>query len=417
LLPGNRKTSAYAPIVVPLQEFERLQIERMKDEIAETKTEYEVMEGALKKLKDQAVKAKNTFDRDALTQQAVEVAKRLERTPVPKSPRMIADDATPEELGRLLLANGGRMAIISDEGDVFDMMAGKYSSGKANIGVYLRGHSGGDLIVDRVGRPDIVVRRAAITFGLCVQPESLLGLTTNTTFKGRGLLGRFLFSVPYSRLGDREIRPAPLLSSVCEKYAEQMTRLLSMSADEDDSGAPIPHITFFSEEADDAAAEFERWIEPRLSPGADLGYMGDWAGKLVGQTCRIATLLHLAELAEAPEPWRFHVERDTFLAARRIAEYLIPHAQAAFQAMGTDPIANRAGLILAWVKKSGKTQFQKREVFNAMRAQFDRAAEVDEPLVILLEHGFIRQMPAEKRSGPGQPPSPSFRVHPEVVGS
>jgi replicative DNA helicase len=415
LAPGNRKTHAYGPIVQPLIEYEIELVEQMKDEIAAARTEYEITEGALKKLKDTAVKAKNAFDREAGTREAVALAQKLERMPIPKSPRLIADDATPEELGRLLVSNGGRMAIVSDEGDVFDMMAGKYSSGKANIGVYLRGHSGGDIIVDRVGRADIVVRRAAIAFGLCVQPETLTGLTSNPTFKGRGLVGRFLYAMPSSRLGDREIRPAPLLSAVAAVYHDQMKRLLSLPAALDESGSPTPHLIPFSDAAEAAVADWERAIEPRLRPGADLGHMTDWAGKLVGQTCRIAALLHLAELAEIAEPWRFAVELDTFLAARRIAEYLIPHALCAFQSMGSDPVFTKARLILAWIKRAGQPQFAKRDAFNALRSQFPRAADLDEPLAALLEHGFLRQVVAEKRDGPGQPPSPSFLVYPDLL--
>lgn len=414
LPPGNRKTPAFAPMIRPVQEYEQLVIERMRSDIAEAKTEYEVMEGSLKRLKDQAMKAKNQFDRDDLTRQAVDIAQKLERMPVPKSLRMIADDATPEELGRLLHNQGGRISIISDEGDVFDMMAGKYSSGKPNIGIYLRAHAGGDIIVDRVGRPDVIVRRAAITFGLCVQPESLQGLTANKVFKGRGLLGRFLFSLPYSRLGNREIRPAPLTEEVSEDYANRIAMLLAMPADEPEPGSPQPHLISFTAEADDAVADFEGWIEPQLKPSEDLGDMSDWAGKLAGHTCRIATLLHLAWHAQKTEPWRFPVEADVFSGARQIGEYLIPHARMAFRMMGSNPQIEMARHILRWLKKTDRSQFQKRDAFNGLRSRFERSDDLDEPLLILEEHGYIRQVHQEKKPGPGQRPSPLFDVHPSV---
>jgi replicative DNA helicase len=415
LPPGNRKSHAYGPMVAPVVEFERLLVERMRGEIAETETEYEVMEGALKRCKDQAIKARNEFDRNELTRQAVTLAEKLSRMPRPKPPRMIADDATPEELGRMLAANAGRMAIISDEGDIFDLMAGKYASGGANIGIYLRGHSGSDVLVDRVGRSSVVVRRAAITFGLCVQPDALLGLTANATFKGRGLLGRFLYAVPTSTLGGRNVRPRAIPAAVSETYGERMTFCLALPADQDENGNPCPNVVAFDAEADDEVAAFEAWIEPQLAPSGSLGYMADWAGKLTGQLVRIAALIHLAELAGTPEPWRMPVDGETVAKARTIAEYLIPHARAAFQAMGTDPAINNARLILEWIRKQGAQVFSKRDAFNGMRSQFDRAAALDEPLVVLIEHGHIRQLPPEKREGPGQPPSPKFRVHPSLL--
>jgi len=58
-------------------------------------------------------------------------------------PRLLADDASPERLGTLLHDNAGRLALMSPEGDVFDLIAGRYSVNNApNLGVYLKGHAG-----------------------------------------------------------------------------------------------------------------------------------------------------------------------------------------------------------------------------------------------------------------------------------
>lgn len=415
LPPGNRKSPAYAPMVAPVVDYERTLIDRMTEEIAVARSEFEVMEGTLKRLKDQAIKAKSEFERGELTRQLGEVAKTLANTKVPASPRMIVDDATPERLGMLLADQGGRMAVLSPEGDVFDMMAGKYSSSGANIGLYLRGHSGDDVIVDRVNRPTIIVRRAAITFGLTVQPEVLVGLTTNATFRGRGLLGRFLFVMPPSTLGSREVRPDAIPDVVAEEYHAKMTLCLAMPADQDEEGRPVPHLIAFDPEADDAVAEFETWIEPQLRPGGNLGYLADWAGKLAGQMVRIATGLHLAELAGTPEQWRFAVDGPTVAAARRIAEYLIPHARAAFQAMGTNPSVNGARVILEWVKDQGQPEFSKRDAYQHLRTRFDRPDDMDQSLVVLMENGYLRQIEPEKKEGPGRKPSPRFRCHPSLV--
>ena len=51
----------------------------------------------------------------------------------------------------MLAEQGGRIASMSPEGGVFDLMAGLYcKSGIPQFGVYLMGHSGDDLITDRV---------------------------------------------------------------------------------------------------------------------------------------------------------------------------------------------------------------------------------------------------------------------------
>jgi hypothetical protein len=78
---------------------------------------------------------------------------------VPPLPRWLVDDATPEALAGLL-ATYGRIALLSPEGDVFDQMAGRYNQQVGpNLGVYLKGHAGDLLRVDRRGRPPEYVER------------------------------------------------------------------------------------------------------------------------------------------------------------------------------------------------------------------------------------------------------------------
>ena len=72
---------------------------------------------------------------------------------MPMPPQLIADDVTSEALGRLLYDHRERMAVFSAEGDLFEIMAGRYSDGSGNFAVYLKGHAGDMLKVNRVGRP------------------------------------------------------------------------------------------------------------------------------------------------------------------------------------------------------------------------------------------------------------------------
>ena len=94
-------------------------------------------------------------------------------------PRLLADDATVEKLGQLLAEQDGRIGIFASEGDVLDLMSGRYRDGMPNIGVYLRGHSGDTHRVDRLNRPAEYVRRPAIAIGISVQPEVLAGLKSS----------------------------------------------------------------------------------------------------------------------------------------------------------------------------------------------------------------------------------------------
>ena len=86
-------------------------------------------------------------------------------------------DITPEKLGQTLAENGERLAIVSDEGGVFDIMAGRYSNGVPNLDVYLQSHAGGAVRVDRGNRPPVMMNHPALTIALSPQPDVLRGLT------------------------------------------------------------------------------------------------------------------------------------------------------------------------------------------------------------------------------------------------
>src|SRR4029453_11307874 len=82
---------------------------------------------------------------------------------VPPLPRWLVDDATPEALAGLL-ATYGRIALLSPEGGVLGQRPGRYTQAAGpNLGVYLKGHAGDLLKVDRRGRPPESVERPCLT--------------------------------------------------------------------------------------------------------------------------------------------------------------------------------------------------------------------------------------------------------------
>src|SRR4029450_13862491 len=89
---------------------------------------------------------------------------------------LFVDDATPEVVAKKLLDQRGRIAVSSEEGTIFEVMRGRYSEGRANLEVFLTGHSGRDYIVDRIGREGGVLVKPALSMVLAVQPAVIAGL-------------------------------------------------------------------------------------------------------------------------------------------------------------------------------------------------------------------------------------------------
>ena len=271
LAPANRKTAVFKEVARPLEEYERSEAQRMRPDIAKQQSARKIKEGELARLQNTAPNA-SSKDQEKLAIEAAQLAAELAETEIPSPPRFIADDCTPERLATILSDQGGRIAIMSPEGDVFDLMAGRYSStGTSNLGVYLKGHAGDTLRVDRVKRPSEFVKEPALTIGLAVQPEVIRGLIEKPGFRGRGLLGRFLYAVPTSLLGSRDVNAAPVPNEVRDKYHNNVLALLRFSFGSDLNGHPAPHALILDVAARTRMRQFEAWLEPQLGEFGELG--------------------------------------------------------------------------------------------------------------------------------------------------
>ncbi len=364
----------------------------------------------LRRLQEQA--AGTGKDHALSATEAEELAAELATTILPHPPCLIADDCTPEKIPSLLSQNGGRIAVMSPEGDIFNVMAGRYSANRApNFVVLLKGHAGDAIRVDRVGRSPDHVNEPAITIGLTLQPEVIRGLASKPGFRGEGLLARFLYSLPVSLMGRRMIDPPAMPEEVRRDYRTLILALLNLTPGNDADREPAPHVLRLTPEARNMLTEFERVIEPQLAEFGSLGSFSDWGGKLPGAVARIAALLHMAELILFDEALKTPLSMATMTAAIRIGRYLIRHASAAFAEMGADPVVGRAKKILRWLEHSKLPAFTRRDAHQAMRSTFRRAEDLDAPLLVLMERGFLRRQPC-KAAGPGRKPSPEFDVNP-----
>src|SRR5215218_3829848 len=226
---GARKSSVFTALTQPVAEFERQQAAAALPAITETAVLRRIAEQAAAQAEAAASKA-STDQQDERQAEAIARAAEAANLVVPPIPRWLVDDATPEALAGLL-ATHGRIALLSPEGDVFDQMAGRYNQAAGpNLGVYLKGHAGDLLKVDRRGRPPEYIERPCLTIGLTVQPEVLQGLAGRPGFRGRGLLARFLYSLPESPVGRRQPGAPPVPEPVADRYTVELHALAASLA-------------------------------------------------------------------------------------------------------------------------------------------------------------------------------------------
>ena len=83
--------------------------------------------------------------------------------------KLFVDDVTAEKLASVLAENRSKAAIVSAEGGIFDILSGIYTK-NVNIDVFLKGHSGDTIRVDRIGRASESIVHPTLTMLLAVQP-------------------------------------------------------------------------------------------------------------------------------------------------------------------------------------------------------------------------------------------------------
>ena len=408
LPPGSRKSVVFRIAIAPLEVFEREQARWLRPEITEARERADILRKTLEETKRKASRAAQK-EQDELTEKAVELAKQLEDTEIPLVPRLIADDCTPERLATLLSQNGGRIAILSAEGTILEILAGRYSStGAPNLEVLLKGHAGDMIRVDRVNRPPEYIQDPAITLVLCVQPDVIRSLSVKPGFRGRGLLGRIEYALPMSNLGYRKINPPDIPDTIQNSYHDYILTLAKIPSDINEKGESMSCVLDLLPDARRLILDFMGWLEPLLAKGAKFGHMTDWAGKLTGAVVRIAGLLHLATQVGDDRLLTHPIESQTVDAAIKIGKYLIPHAQAAYAEMDADPATENARRILEWIKRTAVRSFTKRDLQRGIRSL--KAKDLDGPLTLLEDHGFIRGKDSNKPYT-GRPRSQTFEVN------
>ncbi|MGH3977416.1 MAG: YfjI family protein, partial [Pseudonocardiaceae bacterium] len=408
LPPGARKSAVISAATRPLLDVEHQLVKRSKAEIAETLTMKEIATRAADRARRDAANTPPD-QRDSKTADAISAADEAEKITVPTLPRLLADDVTPEAVVSLLADQGGRIAVISAEGGIFEVMAGRYTRGLPTLDPFLKGHAGDPIRVDRKGRPPEYVQRAAMTMLLTVQPAVLEAIARNGAFRGRGLLARYLYSIPNNNIGRRRIGAPAVPADVTECYQREVRGLAERMADWTD-----PAVLVLDQRAHAVLLDTEEMIEPQLAEDGRLGPIADWGGKLAGAIARMAGLLHLA--AGGDDAYRQPINGATMTAAVRLGSYFAEHARAAFRLLAEDTEHADARYVLAHLcRRDTRPEFSVRELHRELpRHRFASTETTGAAVAVLADHNWAKRLDDPPRDGPGRPPSPRYRLHPHA---
>ena len=409
LPPGNRKSAVESGARAPLVAWEEHAAALLEPAIRQATSDRKSAEARIKGLRARlASPSCKAEDVARLTREVAEAERDVPEVPVP--PRLWTSDATPERLGVLLGEHGECMALLSSEGGIFDVIGGRYSRGVPNLDLMLKGHTADFDVVDRLSRDTVRLRYPRITLGLSPQPDVLDGLADQPGFAGRGLLGRVLWLVPRSNVGERRHDGPPVPDAVRGAYASALHAML-------DWPAGTEHGCHVLRPDDAALAEWRAYrdaVEVQLRPGGPLEHVGAWGGKAPGAALRLAAVLHGAEHAHG-RPWEHRIGAATMTAALELLAVVQTHSVTALASMGADPRHERARYLLGWLRRQGTTGHTLRDVQRGVEGRIRTATEVRAVAELLVERGYVRVVEPAPTGKSGRPRGPVLLVNPAVL--
>ena len=365
--PSERKSPTMKEVLVPVYEYETEENERLAPEIATYKAKKEVLENRIRNTINSLSKSgkkkgdEKYLDMGDLDTFQNELNQLEEVAPV----RLAVDDVTMEVLGKLLEQNKERIGIMSTEGGIFNILAGRYSD-KTVIDIVLKAYSGDRFSQDRLGRKGQTLNSPLITMLLYVQPIIIKEVMENSEFVGRGLNARFLYSIPPSTIGKRRYRVMKIPDTERMEYIGVMKRLFAIPVPDK------PKIIELDEEADRLAESFFYEIEKEMGDASP--EFKAWIGKLHGTTMRISG--------------------ETMKNAIEMGRYFKAHAEAAYNIMGLmdSPEVRDAKYLMKRIDSTGLMEIKFRDLYQMCkdRKGMDTRDGMIPGMNCLIEHGFIR---------------------------
>lgn len=409
---GNRKTAVLNTMSQPVRMFERSQRAEKAEDYRQAESLRLTLQKRIESLRTKAAKASDSQEM-ADIQREIEAVER-EVPPVEFLPTLTADDCTPEHVATLLSRHGERLTLLSDEAGIFDLMAGRYSRGVANLDVYLQGHAGGPVRVDRGSRDSIDLEKPCLTVCVSPQPSVLEDIGKRKDFAGRGLLARFMFAVPKSRLGFRSHRPKPIPENVSQRWAGVVQRMLAIEQKENGFGKPEPETLYLSPEAYRLWKAEQLANEHDMRPGNTWSSQTAWASKYPGAVLRIAGVLHVAlSVDQSLNPAATDVPGETMETAIRLGQKIKAQTLKTFGVMALSEDQRFARKILEWVQRENVKQFTGREAAIHCNSA-GSSKELEGAFSLLAERGWIRQGEKQQPEGGGRPSHP-WQIHPEIT--
>jgi len=396
---GNGKSISMNPLLDPLDKWEKHLVQLAKDKNKRVKRGNETIRRKIKLLEkkfESSIKKQANPDFDAHIAEINSLRANLQ--PIMSLPEVYNSDPTMEAIAVCMANNGGITSVLCDEATILDNITGRHGK-DVSIDVLLQGYSGSRLKVARKNSPRIDVDRARLCIGISTQPCTLDKLISHQELDNRGLMARFLKSIPKSIVGRRSFESRPIDQSLSVQYSQKLLNLSSIPLD----GVALE----YSPEAFEIYKSMFKEFEKTLMPSGANRDIKAWGVRAMSHLNRIAISYHMVS---TPEPHKdSQISKNTLLRAYKTLEYFIEveHviAQKRLKGKTIDKyVADR-------IANLGKSVFSLREIHRASRHTVGTVDDLSKVLGRLASTGRIRRLPQRPRKN-GRPQT-YFEVRPD----
>lgn len=407
LRAGERKSEAVRRMARPIETAERERWRAHEDALKDAETAREKLELAVE---DVRTKLKRDSANKALLAELEGLRLQLAELPDPSAnpPQLTISDSTPEALVQALHDNRECLGMLLAEDTLFQQIAGMYS-GTPNLGIYLSSYDEEKYIVNRVGKGVRVLWNPALAIGMLVQPHVVENAAKIPGARSSGLLGRWIFSIPTSLMGERLISTPPPDADAEAAWDDVVTRLLAMPMRPETM--PVVRL---GDAAHQLLTDFRVWLEPTQKEIVGrYAHMTDWTGKVAGTVLRLSGLYHLAAGHDVNEP----VNAQCMTWAVNLGRWACGQAEYVHRFWRTSEANPGVEWILKWLRTRDTNTFTRRELTRSgcARQEWYSPQALDDALAELHRTRWIASVTDTDASG-RQKASALFVVHPAVKG-
>ncbi len=376
--PSERKSPVVKFIKKPFVDFEL----KYNQEHAE---EFHKIEAMKKKLLFEADKLEKEGSKDV--DQIAKLKTQAEQIGDVGKRRITVEDITPESLIQLMGRNRS-LLMISDEAGMLGNFAGRYSNNSMpNMDMILKAWSGESFFCDRATKETIQIPTPCLSISLAGQPYLWDNMVSNPIFRNSGLLARFFYCFPKSKVGTRRYDSKAIATAVVDSYNKLIDILLTRKFN---AGDTEEKFLKFDETAQQNFIDYYNQYIEKIQL-TDFSNCKDWGGKYHGQILRLCCVIHCVKCVLKNEnPENVLVGADTLCNAIDIADYYKEQAIYAFSIGGVDQEILKAEKALEIIRaKQIKEGFQSALLKKCRNKIFAESDDFYKALKLLEEYGYV----------------------------